>query len=36
VRSGPSTYGVTKKPRTKANKPKTTALKSSRGNKKKR
>jgi len=29
-------YGVTKKPRTQANKPKTTALKSSRGNKKKR
>ena len=29
-------YGVTKKPRTQASKPKTTALKSSRGNKKKR
>lgn len=36
VRGGPSSYGLTKKPRTKANKPKTTALKSSRGNKKRR
>ena len=36
VPSSNTGYGVTKKPKTKASKPKTTALKSSRGNKKKR